>query len=184
MLDLLNTRWAVAALSLLLSFALSLCVALVYTRLNKGAHYMRSFAQTLAVAGVVSAVIVISVGENIARGLGLVGALTVIRFRSDLKDPRDLIFAFASLATGVAVGAHAFATAIFGTAIFLGAMAMVSLPWFAKRETFNAILSLRTPGREEDAEQISKVLRARCNDFMLVRVRQAGIGVQEHAYQI
>ena len=145
---------------------------------------MRAFAQTLAVAGVVSAIVVVSIGENIARGLGLVGALTVIRFRSNLNDPRDLIFAFASLAIGVAVGAHAFVTAILGTAVFLGAIALVSRPWFAKSENFNAILSLRTPGREEDAERISKVLRDRCDAFMLVRVRQADMGLQEHAYQI
>ena len=145
---------------------------------------MRTFAQTLAVAGMVSAIVVMSIGDNIARGLGLVGALTVIRFRSNLDDPRDLIFAFASLAAGVAVGAHAFATAILGTGMFLLAMALVSLPWFAKSEGFNAILSLRTAGREGDAERISKVLRGSCDDFMLVRVRQAGMGLQEHAYQI
>ena len=75
------------------------------------------FVQSLAVAGVVSDLVVLAVGDNHARGIGLVGALTVIRFRSTLKDPRDLSFAFASLATGVAAGAHAYAAAVLGTVV-------------------------------------------------------------------
>ena len=171
-------------LSLVLSFALSLTVALVYKRLNRGAPQVKTFPQTLAVSGIVSAVIVLSIGDNIARGIGLVGALTVIRFRSNLQDPRDLIFAFAALATGVAAGAQAFLVAVVGTTLFLGAAMLVSMPWFARTDAFSAILSFQTAAGDTETEDISRILRAQCREFALVRVRLLSPGLQEHAYQI
>ena len=171
-------------LALLLSFVLSLTVALVYKHLSRGMPQVRTFPQTLAVSGIVSAIIVLSIGDSIARGIGLVGALTVIRFRSNLQDPRDLIFAFAALATGVAAGAFAFDVAIFGTILFLVATLLVARPWFANRETFNAILSFQTAGDSKESDEVSRLLHSRCQEFNLVRVRQSSPGFQEHAYQI
>jgi hypothetical protein len=172
------------ALAFGLSLGLSLLIALVYTRINGESPTARPFAQMLAVAGVVSAMIVLAVGENVACSLGLIGALTLVRFRSTLKDPRDLIFAFATLAAGVAAGAYAFMVAILGTVVFLCANLLVSLRWFANPDTFNAVLSLRTPAATGDMERLSQILRTECREFVLVRVRQAGSGLQEHAYQL
>jgi hypothetical protein len=108
----------------------------------------------------------------------------VIRFRSNLQDPRDLIFAFAALATGVAAGAHAYIVAVFGTGLFLVATVLVSRPWFVRTHTFNAILSFQTAGNMNGSDEIARVLRSQCHEFTLVRVRQASPGLQEHAYQI
>lgn len=184
MSELVASPWAQSAAALGLSFILSLAVALVYTHLDRGAAPSRAFAQALAVSGVVSGLIVLAIGDSIARGIGLVGALTVIRFRSTLKDPRDLIFAFAALATGVAAGSHAFFVAIFGTAAFLLGTTLVSLPWFAPREACDAILSLRTREEPGSLEALSRALQTECREFSLVRVRQAGAGGQEHAYHV
>lgn len=170
-------------IALVTAFLLSGTVALVYARLHRDVPNMRIFAQTLAMAGIVSAMIVLSIGDSIARGIGLVGALTVIRFRSDLKDPRDLIFAFAALATGVAAGSYAWAVAVGGTSVFLVATLLVSLPWFARSETFDAVLSLRTTSSHEP-DVIGTALRTHCRSFELVRVRQATDASQEHAYQV
>ncbi len=177
-------HWALPLAALALAFLLSLAVALVYIRLHKGMPNIRPFAQTLGVAGVVSAMIVLSIGDSIARGIGLVGALTVIRFRSDLKDPRDLIFAFAALATGVAAGAYAWAVALGGTAIFLAATAFVSRPWFAQGDSFEAVVSLRTSSDTSRQAAIARTLTHYCESFTLMRVRQLTAVVQEHAYQV
>lgn len=176
--------WSMPAIALGLSFGLSLVIAWFYTRLHIGMPYMRTFAQSLAVAGVLSALIVLSIGDNIARGIGLVGAVTLVRFRSNLKDPRDLIFAFAALGAGVAAGAHAFFVAIFGTAIFIGGLRAVSKPWFGHGGAFDAVLSLRTAGEERGDEALARELGTRCDRFAVIRIRQAGGGAQEHAYQV
>lgn len=181
-----NTLMAAAALAL--AFLLSLAVSWIYTRLHRNTAYSRNFVQALALAGVVSALIVLSIGDSIARGIGLVGALTVVRFRSNLKDPRDLIFAFAALAVGVASGAQAFGVALLGTALFFGGTLVVTRSWFApergKVDTFDAILSLRLSGNGDGLDSLTRALRAQCDGHALARVRQTGDGAQELAYQL
>lgn len=166
-----------------LAFVLSMLVATVYAWLHRDTPVPPTFVRTLAVAGIVSALVVLAVGDNVARGIGLVGALTVIRFRSTLKDPLDLIFAFAALATGVAAGAQAYAAAVFGTAVFLGAAVLAT--WvFRPAASFDAILTLRTRGDVEGLEALSRVLRQYSRSHALVRVRQIGPSEQEHSYQV
>jgi uncharacterized membrane protein YhiD involved in acid resistance len=166
-----------------LAFLLSLLVATVYVWLHRHAQPQPMFVQSLAVAGVVSALVVLAVGDNVARGIGLVGALTVIRFRSTLKDPRDLIFAFASLAAGVAAGAHAYVAAVFGTVVFLAGTALAA--WlFGPVASFDAVLTLRTRGDLDDLEALGRVLRQYSRSHALVRVRQLGPSEQEHSYQV
>jgi hypothetical protein len=74
--------WDLTLAALLLAFALSMVISWVYVATYQGLSYLRSFANTLAIAGVVSALVMLAIGDDVARGLGLVGALTVIRFRT------------------------------------------------------------------------------------------------------
>ena len=99
-----------------------------------------------------------------SRGIGVVGAVTLVGYRSNLKDPRDLIFAFAALGAGVAAGAHAFFVAIFGTALFVAGLCAVSRPWFGRGGSFDAILSLRTVGEERGDEALARELCIRVID--------------------
>jgi hypothetical protein len=166
-----------------LAFALSLLVAFVYMRINREGALQYTFVQSLAVAGVVAAIVVLSIGDNVARGIGLVGAFTVIRFRSTLRDSRDLIFTFGALASGVAVGAHTYAVAVLGTLVFLGGT-MVAARLFRADAAFEAILTLRTRGDVDGLEALSRVLGRYTSTLALVRVRQLGEGEQEHSYQV
>lgn len=175
-------------LPLVVAFLLSLTVALGYRRIQQSPPADKFFVQTLALAGVVSALIVVSIGDSIARGIGLVGALTVIRFRSTLKNPRDLIFAFAALAVGVAAGAHAFAMGVVGTGIFVGGMAASSHRWIAgtgmSADLFDAVLSFRATGGTTSLDALGRALNEQCEQHTLIRLRQAGIGGEEHVYHV
>lgn len=173
------------ALSFGLAFVLSMSVALLYVYLHRRLPYSRSFAQALAVAGVVSALTVLAIGDSIARGIGLVGALTVVRFRSNLKDPRDLIFAFAALGSGVAAGAHAYTVGVLGTLLFIAATTLVSGRWFGReQDDFDAVLSLQAPSTPSAHDALAAALRSGCDGFSLIRLRQADDGMQEHAYHV
>ena len=174
---------ATSALAIVVAFVLSLTIAFSYTRLQKETTYQKTFAEALAVSGVVSALVVLSIGDSIARGIGLVGAVALVRFRSNLRDPRDLIFAFASLATGVAAGAHAFFIAFLGTAVFLIGIFGVARPWFARGTSFDAILTFQASTDPASVEAITRELRQRCRQFNLLRVRPTSAG-HEHAYQL
>jgi hypothetical protein len=113
--------------ALALAFGLCFLLASVYRATGDGRPRRRELAQSLALGGIVSALVMLAVHDEVARGLGAMGALSVIRFRSTLKDTRDLIFSFASLALGVACGVRAFTVAISGGLVFL--VAALLLHW-------------------------------------------------------
>src|SRR6266540_7122270 len=111
--------WQAALVSILVSYLLSQSVAFVYMLTHQGVSYSRSFVVSLVAAGLVSTVLMLAIGNNLARGIGIVGTLALIRFRMQLHDPLDMIFVFASFAAGVAAGTGNFATGGIGTAAFL-----------------------------------------------------------------
>lgn len=176
--------WALHAVSFALAMLLSLAIAALYTRLHKDKPYQASLPLTIAVSGVIATIVVLAIGDSIARGLGLVGAVALVRFRSNLKDPRDLVFTFASLAAGVAVGAHAFFVALLGTGVFLLGCLIATRFWVAREsDSFDAILSFRTNGAPVALDALSAALDTHTDGHAFVRMRQIPNG-QEHAYQV
>jgi hypothetical protein len=176
--------WGETLSSLLLALGLGMLIARTYTATYQGLAYLREFQHTLALAGVVAAVVLLAIGDEIARGIGLVGALTLIRFRSTLKDTRDLIFAFASLGVGVACGARAHRVAILGTAVFIFAAGYVSWSSFGSRRPFDAVLRLRLPADPERQRPLVQLLRNACRGFALVQLSEAGQERQDHVYHL
>jgi hypothetical protein len=176
--------WDLTLAALLLAFALSMVVSWVYVATYIGLSYVRSFATTLGIGGVVSAIVMLSIGDDVARGIGLVGALTVIRFRTTLKDTRDLMFAFAVLSIGVACGVLAFTIAMLGTTVFCGAMAYLSFSEFGSRRLYNAVLRLQVPTGPEEQRAVNQVLAKYAPSFVLINMRDLGGGTQEHAYHL
>ena len=98
-----------AASSLTLAMGLSFGISALYTATYQGVAYLKGFAQTLALAGLASAAVMLCVGDSIARGIGIFGAVNLVQVRSTIKDTRDLMFVFITLAAGVACGVGAWA---------------------------------------------------------------------------
>ena len=182
----MDTRigWDLTLAALLLAFALSMIISWVYVLTYQGLSYVRAFANTLAIAGVVSALVMLAIGDDVARGLGMVGALTVIRFRSSLKDTRDLMFAFVALGIGVACGVLAFAVALLGTAVFCLGVIYLSMSGFGSRRQHNAVLRLQLPSDPVDQSLVSRALGRHSPSFVLINLRDLGGGLQEHAYHL
>jgi uncharacterized membrane protein YhiD involved in acid resistance len=176
--------WEVALASLLLAFSLSLVVAWIYSITHAGLSYLRGFTQSLALGGIVSALVMLAIGDDIARGLGVVGALTIVRFRTTVKDTRDLIFVFASLATGVACGVQSYAVALVGMGIFAVAVLFLHLTSFGTHRQFDAVLRLRMPANSPDQRAFLDLLAQRCRRYVLVNMRAVGDNLQEQSYQV
>lgn len=104
-------------LSFMLSFALAYLWATVYRKTHSGVSYTRSFFLTLMLTAPIVAMVMMAIGSNVALSLGLVGALSVIRFRTVIKDPKDMTFLFLSIGIGLCCGANAWMVAILGTVI-------------------------------------------------------------------
>ncbi len=102
----------------LLAFICSVSIALTYFFTTPSSFKTANFIQALILSSIISTMILQSIGDNVASGLGILGALTIINFRTSFRDPRDIIFMFASLGVGIACGSYVFPIAITGTIFF------------------------------------------------------------------
>lgn len=110
--------------ALALSFLLGLMMAGVYRLTFSGFTYERSFLITLATMPVIVAVVMSFIANNLALSLGMVGALSIIRFRTVIKDSRDMVFLFWTIAVGLGCGTGN-AVAALVASLFLGAVLLV-----------------------------------------------------------
>jgi hypothetical protein len=110
---------ALIVINLLVTLALEACIVFIYRRTRHGLSYSESFVFTLIMIGVLGASIMMIVQNNIVGAFALLGAFSLIRFRTILKESSDIAFVLFSLATGVAVGTGHYTLAII-TVIFLG----------------------------------------------------------------
>lgn len=110
---------------LLMAIALGLYVYIVYRLKCKSSFYSRDFNNTLAVLPVITAGIVLAMQSSIVISLGMVGALSIVRFRNAVKNTMDLVFLFWSISLGIVVGASVFEIALalsFGVTVLLFAL--------------------------------------------------------------
>jgi|TARA_B110000914_G_C15394876_1_gene414292 uncharacterized membrane protein YhiD involved in acid resistance len=104
-------------INLLFSFFLGLVISLVYKKTHKGLSYSQSFMVTNVFVTVIVCMVIMIIGNNLARAFALVGALSIIRFRTVVKDTKDTAFIFWSLASGMATGTGSYFLAIAGNLI-------------------------------------------------------------------
>ena len=99
-------------ITLVITFAIALYIFQVYKLVTKSAFYFKSFNVSMAIISVVTAGIILAMQSSIVISLGMVGALSIVRFRTAIKDPMDLLFLFWSIGTGIICGAGLYKVAI------------------------------------------------------------------------
>ncbi|MBI5031568.1 MAG: DUF4956 domain-containing protein [Chloroflexi bacterium] len=104
-------------LSFLLAFALAFLWATVYRKTHSGIAYTRSFYLSLMLISPTVAMIMMAIGSNVALSLGLVGSLSIIRFRTVIKDAKDMAFLFVAIAIGLSAGANVWLVGVIGTIV-------------------------------------------------------------------
>lgn len=177
--------WQIFLLSITMAFLLSQCLAIVYERTYEGLSYSRSLFQTLALVGIISSMLMFAIGNNLARGIGIAGIFAIIRFRTNLRDPRDIVFVFASLAVGIACGIQVYALAIMGTLIFVLAVLYLKFVPVGSRKYYDGLLRFQMPPIPENTAKIQELLKESCRTFALVTMRDIDQGQRlEYAYQI
>ncbi|WP_437684046.1 DUF4956 domain-containing protein [Sorangium sp. So ce131] len=183
-----SVEWRRALISLLIAFGLTQGIAGVYMLTFRGLSYSRTVVQSMAMGSIITCMLMLAVGNNIAAGIGIAGGITAIRFRTTMRDPRDVVFVFASLAVGMASGAQAYGVAIAGSAMFAGASLLLHATGYGSRRQPDGLLRFIAPAGQAGADvagAIAAILREHCRTFSLVTLREAAQGtVMEHAYQI
>ena len=107
-----NVSTTTIAVTLIYAFLLSLFVFFIYKLTTKGVIYSKKFNISMSLMSIITAAIVLSMQANITVSLGMVGALSIVRFRTAIKEPRDLLFLFWSISNGIIIGAQVYSMAI------------------------------------------------------------------------
>ena len=105
------------ALALTLAFCLGMFIFMVYKKTYNGVMYSSSFGVTLVALTMISTLVILAVTSNVVLSLGMVGALSIVRFRTAIKEPLDIAFLFWSITVGIVLAAGMIPLAVFGSAI-------------------------------------------------------------------
>lgn len=173
------------AIVMALSFVLTAALAGVYRHTHRGTSYSQSFAQTLVVMGMVTAVIMLIIGSNIARAFSLIGALSVIRFRNAVKETRDVAFMFVAMAVGMACGTRFYMLGTFATVVLSAAIILMFKANAFERRVGERLLRVRLPPEQDPDRALEPVFRKLVTDNRLVSLETvAGGALQEAVYSV
>ncbi len=152
------------------AFFLSSLITITYEITTKGIYKNAHFQQSLALISIVAATVMQAIGDSLARGLGMLGALAIIRFRTVLDDPRNIAFMFASLAAGISCGVFGFTIALTGTIVFCLAAFILRLSPYANPNELIGSLKLQVPKNDQQREIVERILSKFCK-FELDQLR-------------
>ena len=158
-----------------LAFALvvGLFIFVIYKKTFSGIMYSTGFAMALVGLTLVTTLVIMAVTSNVVLSLGMVGALSIVRFRAAIKEPMEIVFLFWSLAEGIVIGAGMIPLAVIGAAI-IGVILLV----FANRKFGDTPYILIVNCGDEKAEQAAMQIVAKSVDKYIVKaktVNAAGI---------
>ena len=117
------------ALALLLAFGVGLFIFFIYKKTYAGVMYSSSFGVTLVALTMITTLVILAVTSNVVLSLGMVGALSIVRFRTAIKEPLDIAFLFWAIAAGIVLAAGLIPLAVFGS-LFIGIIILI----FANRK--------------------------------------------------
>ncbi len=161
----------------LLALICGVLVALVYRFTYKGPSYSTTFVNSLVLLAMITAIVIMVIGNNLARAFGLVGAMSIIRFRTAVKETQDIVFVFFSLAIGMAAGAGLHVVAVTGT-VLIGAvfMALSKINFGApRRKEYLLQFTMHSPNDEGDAAYLP-ILKQYCKQNKLINMKSTGDG--------
>lgn len=153
-----------------LTALIALYIYFVYRMMNKNSFYNRSFSLSLVELAVITSAIILTIQSNIVVSLGMVGALSIVRFRTAIKDPMDLVFLFWSISVGIICGAGFALIAIIASIVLTILLVVISL---ARTGRNSQVLVINADEYAEDA--ILAAVKAHCSTWK-VRARNVSPG--------
>jgi len=173
-IDLFPLSFTSVLINLGVSLACGIIIALIYRFIYKGPSYSPTFVNSLVLLSMITSLVIVVIGNNLARAFGLVGAMSIIRFRTAVRDVQDIVFIFFSLTIGMAagVGLHAIA---FGGTIIIGLVAIILVVFnFANPFRADYVLQLVITSEEGSQEAVNKLLKKYCRRVKVVNVKNQG----------
>ena len=136
-------------IALLLAFGLGMFIFLVYKKTYSGVMYSASFGTTLVALTMITTVVILAVTSNVVLSLGMVGALSIVRFRTAIKEPLDIAFLFWSIAAGIVLAAGMIPLAVIGS-VLIGMILLVFVNRKAHKNPY--IVVIRCDGHDSETK--------------------------------
>ena len=166
-------------IAMLLAFALGLFIYLVYKKTYSGVMYSAGFGVTLVGLTLVTTLVILAVTSNVVLSLGMVGALSIVRFRTAIKEPLDIVFLFWSIAAGIVLAAGLIPLAVFGS-VFIG---IILLVFANKKEHSNPYIVVVRVDNSEHEKKATEYLKGKTTKCV-VKSKTARQGEVELDYEI
>ena len=167
------------AITMALAFGLGLFIFLVYKKTYSGVMYSSGFGGTLVALTMITAMTILAVTSNVVLSLGMVGALSIVRFRTAIKEPMDIAFLFWSIAAGIVLAAGMIPLAVFGSVI-IGVVMLVFVNRKAKHNPYIAVISCAN----HEAEKRANEFLAKHVEKMVIKSKSAQEGQIELNYEV
>ena len=143
-------------LSLIVTFGVTLFIFYMYRKTFSGVLYTRNFNVGLVLTGLVVTLVVLPISSNIALSLGMVGALSIVRFRTAIKDPADIVFTFWAIAVGIISGAGLYMIAIVGSPVIGLFMFVLSRASFRSNDPYLLVVNYSKEAEEAVQKAVPK----------------------------
>lgn len=165
------------------AFLCGLIIAYTYKRTYKGPGYLNTFINSIIVLSMITALVIMIIGNNLARAFGLVGAMSIIRFRTAVKDTQDIIFIFFSLASGMAAGVGMHELAISSSIIICIIFFLLNKTNFIELNKKQYLLQI-TSENDVSHEKINIHLKKHCKKYELINIKSVNDKKIELYYNI
>ena len=162
------------AIALILAFGIGLFIFFIYKKTYQGVMYSSSFGTTLIALTMITTVVILAVTSNVVLSLGMVGALSIVRFRAAIKEPLEIAFLFWSIAVGIVLAAGLIPLAVFGS-IIIGLILVIFVNKKAYYNPYIVVLSCS----DSDAEKKAKSYLDKQVQKCVVKSKTATKGIIE-----
>ena len=140
-------------LCILLSFAIGLFIFFIYRKTYQGVLYSSSFGVTLIALTMITSLVILAVTSNVVLSLGMVGALSIVRFRTAIKEPLDIAFLFWSIAVGIVLAAGMLPLALFGS-LFIGVILLLFVNKKSHTNPYIILVTCTDKAAEDRAKEL------------------------------
>ena len=166
-------------LAMVMAFAVGLFIFFIYKKSYAGVMYSASFGVTLIGLTMVTALVILAVTSNIVLSLGMVGALSIVRFRTAIKEPSDIVFLFWAIAAGIVLAAGLIPLAVFGS-LLIGLILLV----FSRHRSFDQPYILVIHCADSEAEAASRSLVENHAKKLSLKSKSVAKGCIELNYEV
>ena len=164
-------------INLLIAFVCGLIISYVYRIIYKGPSYTVSFVQSIVLLSIITSIVISVIGNNLARAFGLVGAMSIIRFRTAVRDAIDIVFIFLALAVGLAAGVGLRTIALSGTIFTCVVILILSKISYGAPKRDEVLLQFTTiVSDKNDSPPYQPVLEQFCKKIKLINIKSNGGG--------